>query len=81
MLPLMKKHEVVTPGLVVVVLLFQLYITFIHNRDADQLLVESDAAYQKAVFDSGENKGVMHQVFRQNEVDRELLKVLVRRCR
>lgn len=65
---------------IVLVLLFQCYTTFL-NRDADDVLAASDAMYQKAVFNSDDNKGVMHQIFRQNESDREPLKVLVRRCR
>lgn len=52
------------------------------SRDAGvaEMLEASDHTYQEAVFDSGENKGVMHQVFRQNEVDRELLKALLHAC-
>ena len=58
----------------------QIYGTFLRNRDVDELVEQSDRAYKSAVFDSGENKGVMHQVFRQNEVDRELLKAVLYRC-
>jgi hypothetical protein len=62
------------------VLALQVYSSFIKAPNADAVIVESDRAYQSAVFEDGENKGVMHQIFRQNEVDRELLKVLLRSC-
>jgi len=32
------------------------------------------------VFESGDNRGVIGQVFRQNEIDRELLKAILYRC-
>lgn len=58
----------------------QIYTSFLRGRDAEHVIAESDRAYQAAVFDSAENKGVMHQVFRQNEVDRELLKAVLTAC-
>lgn len=62
------------------VLALQVYTTFIRVPDADAVIAQHDRAYKAAVFEDGENKGVMHQIFRQNEVDRELLKVLLRSC-
>jgi hypothetical protein len=52
----------------------------VKGPDVERVIEESDRAYQSAVFDSSENKGVVHQVFRQNEVDRELLKAVLRVC-
>jgi len=62
------------------VLAVQLYTSFMRGNDVEAVISESDRAYQSAVFDSSENKGVMHQIFRQNEVDRELLKAVLRSC-
>lgn len=62
------------------VLGLQIYTSFLRGRGVEETIAASDRAYQTAVFDSSENKGVMHQVFRQNEVDRELLKALLRTC-
>jgi len=67
-------------ALLIGVLCIQLYTSFFGRRDVEAAIAESDRAYQSAVFDSSENKGVMHQVFRQNEVDRELLKAVLRTC-
>ena len=64
----------------VLVLALQVYTSFLRGRDLDDVIADSDRAYQNAVFDNSDNKGVMHQVFRQNEADRELLKVLLQRC-
>ncbi len=75
-----RRPEPISTTLVASILILQIYTSFIRGRDADDVLIKSDAAYQEAVFASSENKGVMHQVFRQNEVDRELLKYLVRTC-
>lgn len=62
------------------VLGIQVYTSFLRGRSTEEILEESDRQYQKAVFESEDNKGVMHQVFRQNEVDRALLKELLVRC-
>jgi hypothetical protein len=62
------------------VLVLQVYSSFVRGRGVDKAIAESDAAYETAVFDNSENKGVMHQVFRQNEVDRDLLKLIARAC-
>lgn len=66
--------------LIVAVLAIQVYATFLRDRDVDDIIATSNNAYQAAVFEDSGTKGVMHQVFRQNEVDRELLKVLLQRC-
>ena len=66
--------------LLVAVLAIQVYTTFLDQGEASALLKDNDAIYQTAVFEDEENKGVMHQVFRQNEVNRELVKYLVQRC-
>lgn len=58
----------------------QLYTSFLRRGNVDSVVAESDRAYQAAVFDTSDNKGVMHQVFRQNEVDRELLKAVLTAC-
>jgi hypothetical protein len=66
--------------LILAVLVTQIYTSFLKGPNTERLIEESDRAYQSAVFDSSENKGVMHQVFRQNEIDRELLKAVLRVC-
>ena len=66
--------------LMVAVLGIQIYTSFLRSAGVDDVIAASDRAYQTAVFDSSENKGVMHQVFRQNEVDRELLKTVLTAC-
>lgn len=58
----------------------QLYGMRSREADAREMIEMSDRVYQDAVFDSGTNKGVMHQVFRQNEVDRDLLKSILYLC-
>lgn len=62
------------------VLALQIYSSFLGSGSVETVLEQSDRAYQAAVFDSSENKGIMHQVFRQNEVDRELLKAVLATC-
>jgi hypothetical protein len=62
------------------VLGLQLYTSFLRADNVDSIIAESNSAYQSAVFNASENKGVMHQVFRQNEVDRELLKAVLAAC-
>jgi hypothetical protein len=78
------KLDPIAYVLILGVLSIQIYTGFLRANDtartASDLLQQNDAAYQSAVFGSSDNKGVMHQVFRQNEVDRELLKELVVRC-
>ena len=66
--------------LILGVLGMQIYTSFLRGRSVDSVITESDRAYQAAVFDSSENKGVMHQVFRQNELNRELLKAVLTVC-
>lgn len=74
------KLDPVAYLLILGVLGIQLYTSFVRGKNVDGMLDESDRAYKAAVFDSAENKGVMHQVFRQNEVDRELLKAVFTVC-
>lgn len=64
----------------VAILAIQVYAAFFDSDETGELLKNNDALYQAAVFEDEENKGVMHQVFRQNELNRELIKVLVQRC-
>ncbi len=66
--------------LILGVLGIQIYTSFLRNGDVKKVIDESDRNYQAAVFDSSENKSVMQQIFRQNEVDRELLKVVLTVC-
>jgi len=66
--------------LILSVLGIQIYTSFLRGGNVEHVLAESDRAYQSAVFEASENKGVMHQIFRQNEVDRELLKVVLTAC-
>jgi len=62
------------------VIALQVYTTYFRTPDVVAIIDASDEAYQAAVFSPDENKGVMHQVFRQNEVDRDLLKAILHRC-
>jgi hypothetical protein len=73
------KFDPLAYALLVGVLALQLYGSFL-QPSADAIIEESNRNYQAAVFNSSENKGVMHQVFRQNEVDRELLKAVLKAC-
>lgn len=66
--------------LISAVLGLQIYASFLRSGNAEAVIEESDRAYKTAVFDSSENKGVMHQIFRQNEIDRELLKTVLAAC-
>lgn len=50
------------------------------SQATEDVIRENNSTYQKTVFDNSTNKGVMHQVFRQNEVNRELLKATLRIC-
>lgn len=74
------KLDPIAYVLVVAVLSIQIYTTFIRGRDVDDIIARSDETYKSAVYDSSDNKGVMQQIFRQNEVDRELLKLVLKRC-
>ena len=74
------KYDPLSYLLLVGILVLQVYSTFLSNKEASEFLDSNDSTYQDAVFDSVENKGIMHQVFRQNEVDRELLKEILARC-
>jgi hypothetical protein len=65
--------------LLVAVLAIQVYTAFL-GPNVDAVISESDRTYKEAVFDSSENEGVLHQIFRQNEIDRELLKVVLKTC-
>jgi len=62
------------------VLAVQIYTSFVRTPDVDAAIGESDRIYKQAVFDDSDNKGIMQQIFRQNEVDRELLKLALRVC-
>jgi len=66
--------------LILGVLGLQIYTSFLRGNNIETVIAESDRAYKAAVFDSTENNGVMHQIFRQNELDRELLKVMLTVC-
>ena len=66
--------------LIAAVLAVQIYVSFLANDDTADFLTTNDTLYQTAVFDSEDNKGVFHQVFRQNEVNRELLKYVAKHC-
>jgi len=74
------KLDPIAYVLIVAVLGIQIYTTFLRSHDVEAIIATSDKLYEDAVYDNSENKGVMHQIFRQNEVDRELLKVLLQRC-
>lgn len=50
------------------------------THSTSEVIKNNDELYQRAVFDSKENKGVFHQVFRQNEANRELIKATLRMC-
>lgn len=66
--------------LILGVLAIQIHSTFFRKGNVDTVLETSDRMYKTAVFEGSEDRGVVHQVFRQNEVDRELLKAILRTC-
>lgn len=66
--------------LILGVLGLQIYSTFLRSDDTQKILAENDEAYHAAVFNDTDNKGVMHQIFRQNELDRALLKSVLVGC-
>lgn len=78
------KFDPLAYALIAIVIALQIYSTFLRSSgadtDADAIIERSDAAYQAAVFDSSENKGILHQIFRQHEVDRDLLKATLAAC-
>jgi hypothetical protein len=74
------KLDPIAYFLLAAVLAVQIYVAFLGRDDPSEVLRTNDALYQSAVFDSDDNKGVMHQVFRQNEANRELLKYVVEHC-
>ena len=74
------KLDPVAYALLCGVIGLQLYTTFLRTTDADSIIEASDRAYRSAVFNNEDSKGVMHQVFRQNELDRDLLKAILYRC-
>ncbi|MBA3451960.1 MAG: hypothetical protein H0T42_02545 [Deltaproteobacteria bacterium] len=74
------KLDPVAYALLCGVIGLQVYTTFLRTSDVDTVIAASDRAYQSAVFANEDSKGVMHQVFRQNEVDRDLLKAVLSRC-
>jgi hypothetical protein len=76
------KFDPLAHLLIVIVMAVQLYAMFTRPpdaEDADGVIERSDTAYQAAVFSSS-SRGVLHQIFRQNEVDRELLKATLAAC-
>lgn len=73
------KLDPVAYALLCGVIGLQIYTTFLRASDVDSVITASDRAYENAVFNE-DSKGVMHQVFRQNEVDRDLLKAVLYRC-
>ncbi len=74
------KLDPVAYALLCGVIGLQLYATFLRSSNADEIIEASDREYQSSVFNDADSKGVMHQVFRQNEVDRDLLKAILYRC-
>lgn len=74
------KLDPVAYALLCGVIALQVYTSFLRTSDVDSIITASDRAYESAVFDNEGSKGVMHQVFRQNEIDRELLKAVLYRC-
>ncbi len=73
------KLDPVAYALLCGVIGLQIYTTFLRTSDVDSIITASDRVYESAVFNES-SKGVMQQVFRQNEVDRELLKAVLYRC-
>lgn len=74
------KLDPVAYVLLLGILAVQIYTSFVRSSDTEDLIEANDELYQRAVFDDPENNGVMHQVFRQNELNRELLKAALARC-
>lgn len=73
------KLDPIAYVLLVAVLFLQLAFHF-GKASPDAVIEANDDLYQRAVYEDPDSKGVMHQVFRQNEVERELLKAVLRTC-
>jgi hypothetical protein len=74
------KLDPVAYLLILALLAFEVYSTFLRKPDIGDIIERSDAAYQTAVFDRSDNQGILHQIFRQNEINRELLKATLAAC-
>jgi hypothetical protein len=62
------------------ILAIQIFTEFVKQDDAAKFLKLNDDIYQRSVFEDEDNKGVLHQIFRQNEVNREIAKATLVRC-
>jgi len=77
------KFDPLAYVLIAIVIALQIYSTFLRSsavEDVDAILGRSDADYRFAVFESSENKGILHQIFHQNQIDRDLLKATLAAC-
>jgi len=74
------KFDPLAYVLITLVLALEIYTAFLRGADPDDLIRRSDAAYKAAVFESPEDRGILGQIFRQNELDRELLKATLAAC-
>ena len=72
-----------TKATVLLLVLFVLSQAFQGWRESERakrveaFVRENDREYKAAVFESSETKGIMQQVFRQNEANRALMKALL----
>lgn len=73
------KLDPIAYVLLAAVLSLQL-VSYFRKTSPDAAIEANDDIYQRAVYEDPDSKGVMHQVFRQNEVERELLKAVLRQC-
>lgn len=74
------KLDPIAYVLLVAILGVQVYVSFLRSTGSEAFVEDNDALYRRAVFEDPSDKGVMHQIFRQNEVDREMLKAILVRC-
>jgi hypothetical protein len=74
------KFDPLAYVLITIVLALEIYTSFLRGADPDVIIRRSEAAYQAAVFENPEDKGILRQIFRQNEIDRELLKATLAAC-
>jgi hypothetical protein len=76
------KLDPVAYILISIAIALELYATFVRPSDADGIIRRSDAAYKAAVFDSPDarGQGILQQIFRQNELDRDLVKATLAAC-
>jgi hypothetical protein len=68
--------------LIAIIIALQIYSVFLQSAevDAEAIIRRSDSDYKAVVFDDPDLKGILQQIFRQNQLDRDLLKSTLAAC-